>query len=246
MTLRTHTNGSLRANRKNNPQKVVPSKFKKGEHIWQCRGNVYGSKWKDKRDVLVITTRNHPRLVTTANKFGKECVKLEEVVTYNDHMPGIDRCVQMTSTYSSPRKALSWYKKVLFHLLDVSVWNAFYLYRKYCKGGNRKYSFLQFRDHLIKCLINLPENIETKSLLRTSRHSNRRFQNFVPKENLGHWPEKIPGVPGPKSGKKSVFLKCKLYTMKNTRCETSLRCKGCVGNPPLCPSCFVEWHNKQM
>lgn len=230
LNLRTHTNGTLRANRKNNPKKVMASKLKRGEHIWQRRGNVYVSKWKDKRDVLVITTLTHPRLVTTKNKFGKEYLKPEEVVTYNDHMSGIDRCDQMTSTYSSPRKTLRWYKKVLFHLLDVSVWNAFYIYRKYFKGGNRKYSFLQFRDDLIKCLINLPENIETKSLVRTSRHSNRRFQIPLPEENVGHWPEKIPGVPGPKSGKKYVFL--------NRR--TSFRCKGCVGKPPLCPSCFEE------
>lgn len=78
LKLRAHTKGTIRANRKNNPKKLVASKLKKGEHIWQRRGNVYVSKWKDKRDVLVITTRNHPRLVTTANKLEKDIGSLKK------------------------------------------------------------------------------------------------------------------------------------------------------------------------
>nr|CAI5828977.1 unnamed protein product [Callosobruchus analis] len=111
LNLRTHTNGILRSNRRGNPKQLVKKKLKKGEHFWLPKKYVYISKWKDKRDVLMITTRNHPQLITSKNRFGKEKVKPEEVVVYNDHMSGIDRCDQMTSTYCSPRKTIRWYKK---------------------------------------------------------------------------------------------------------------------------------------
>nr|CAI5820513.1 unnamed protein product [Callosobruchus analis] len=29
----------------------------------------------------------------------------------------------MTATYSTPRKTIRWYKKVMLYLLDVAVWN---------------------------------------------------------------------------------------------------------------------------
>lgn len=44
-------------------------------------------------------------------------------------MSEVDRCDQMVSYYNTPRKTFKWYKKVLLHLLDVVVWNTFYIYK---------------------------------------------------------------------------------------------------------------------
>ncbi len=63
LSKKTHVTGTLRANRKNNPKEVVEAKLKKGEMIWRRNGEVYVTKWKDKRDVLSITTAHHPQLV---------------------------------------------------------------------------------------------------------------------------------------------------------------------------------------
>lgn len=70
-------------------------------------------------------------------------------------MSGVDRLDQMTSYYSSPRKTVRWYKKVLFHLLDMAVWNAYFLYRRF----HPKVTFLQFRESLITSLIDLPPDV---------------------------------------------------------------------------------------
>jgi len=53
----THTTGTLRNNRKGNPKQITQKKIKKGEHVWKQKQSVYVSKWKDKRDVLSITTK---------------------------------------------------------------------------------------------------------------------------------------------------------------------------------------------
>uniref|UniRef100_A0A1B0GDJ7 PiggyBac transposable element-derived protein domain-containing protein n=1 Tax=Glossina morsitans morsitans TaxID=37546 RepID=A0A1B0GDJ7_GLOMM len=123
LSFKTHTTRTLRTNRKMNPKVVTQKKLKKGEHIY-----VYISKWKDKRDVLCITTENHPKLIDVHNKY---------------------------AYYSSSKKSIRWYKKVIFHLLDISLWNSFYIYKKI---SDSNIGFLDFRDNLINMLLKIPQN----------------------------------------------------------------------------------------
>lgn len=158
---KTHSVGTLRSSRKHNPKVVVSKKLKKGEYTWQRRGKVYVSKWKDKREVLAITTANHPELIEVTNRYGVKKNKPREISTYNNYMSGVDRCDQMTSYYSSPRKTIKWNKKVIFHLLDIAVWNSFYLYKMRCKNIR----FLEFRDQLIRQLLELKDNLTAHNLM---------------------------------------------------------------------------------
>lgn len=121
LSRQTHTTGTLRSDRKENPKSVVKAKLKKGEINWQRCGDVYVNKWKDKRDVLTISTAHHPGLSEVKNRHGQSKMKPNDVADYNQYMSGIDRLDQMISYYNSTRKTIRWYKKVLFHLLDVAV-----------------------------------------------------------------------------------------------------------------------------
>lgn len=112
-------------NRKGNPSLLTNRKLKKGDYFWQRKNNVYVSVWKDKRPVFTITTRNRPKLIQVSNRFGKLSTKPEKVASYNRYIGGIDHVDQMTSYYSSPRKTITWYKRVIFHLLDLTTWNDF-------------------------------------------------------------------------------------------------------------------------
>lgn len=124
----THTTGTLRKDRKENPNELFKKLLAKGEHIWQRKRKVYVSAWKDKRPVYMITTNHHPHLVVSRNRYGKQQIKPIEVVDYNKYMSGIDRADQMLAYYSTPKRTLRWYKKVFFHIFDMIVSNAFYLY----------------------------------------------------------------------------------------------------------------------
>jgi len=95
----THVPGKLRNNRKVKPKEVVNKKL-----VWKLRGLVYVSKWKDKRDVVRITT-NEPTFILSTNKYGQERFKPIEIVKYNEFMSGIDRADQMISYYACPRKS---------------------------------------------------------------------------------------------------------------------------------------------
>ncbi|XP_044745115.1 piggyBac transposable element-derived protein 4 [Coccinella septempunctata] len=234
LKLRTHSTGTLRANRRGNPATIVRKKLKKGEHIWSKKQNtsVYVSKWKDKRDVLAITTAVHPEMVTVGNRYGIEKNKPREIHEYNQHMSGIDRSDQMLSYYSCPRKTIRWHKKVLFRLLDISVWNSFLLYRK---GLQKKIKMVEFREALILSLIEIDIN-ETGRIFTKQRAST---SNLPAGEQ--HFPAEIPVTEH--SRRKHAFLKCRQCTKEGRRRETRYRCEHCEDNPPLCPApCFKLWH----
>ena len=240
---KTHTTGTLRFNRKGNPKEVTSKKLKRGEHVWRRNGPIYVSKWRDKRDVLSITTNHHPEMVEVTNKFGQKRIKPNDIAEYNLNMSGVDRCDQMISYYSSPRKSKRWYKKLLFHLLDICVWNSYFIYRKFHKSK----TFLQFRDSLIRSLIALPNTeISGKNLAKSTSTRGRpmkisSFINSVVSTNCKqHFLEKIPAPED--FQRKTYFLRCRQCSFEQIRKETSYRCKTCSHKPPLCPDCFEKYH----
>jgi hypothetical protein len=246
LNARTHTNGTLRVNRKGNPKLVVSRKLKRGEHIWKRHGQVYVSKWQDQRPVLMITTRDHPRLKEVTNRYGQKKIKPVEVEVYNRHMSGIDRADQMIAYYSCPRKTIRWYKKVFFHMLDIAVWNSFYLANQ-C--STKKMKFLEFRDQLITQLFDLgpcsPKDIVSfkKTVISTTNNvpitqSSSTTQCVI--SSQGHWPTEMKKT-APETNRKYMFLKCRLCTKKKARKETRYMCSTC--KVPLCPECMEEWHN---
>jgi hypothetical protein len=72
---------------------------------------------------------------------------------------------------------------VLFHLLDITVWNSYFIFNK--KFGVRNITFKQFRDLLIKNLIGLPIETTTAELFK-----DKKSKKAAPENN--HYSEKIP------------------------------------------------------
>lgn len=72
----TNLVGTLRSNRKFNPKNVINAKLKKGEiKSSQNDNNIVVMKWKDKRDVLMLSTKHKDNLVETINKRGQKLFK---------------------------------------------------------------------------------------------------------------------------------------------------------------------------
>lgn len=162
-------------------------------------------------------------------------------------MAGVDRADQLTSYYSSPRKTIRWYKKVVFHLLDLTVLNSYILYKK---ATNKKITFLEFRNQLIRSLVKIPDTVTSGKQLNTpgSLHDNRRSRENRP-DNLHvdhniqkHCPEKIP-LPNENYKRKTYFMNCRECLKQKKRIQTSWRCKGCDTHPALCPGCFEAFHS---
>ncbi|KAF0722040.1 piggyBac transposable element-derived protein 4-like [Aphis craccivora] len=127
----TYCTGTLRANRKNNPKAINDKKFKKGETICQYTEKGVGVvKWKDRRDVIAISSEHSHDLVNITNRRGIIKSKPLSIIKYNEYMSGIDRQDQMLSYYPCERKTLRWYKKLGIHFIQILLLNWYLLYNK--------------------------------------------------------------------------------------------------------------------
>jgi hypothetical protein len=144
--------GTLRSNRKGNPAEVTAKKIKKGEvvEMWSDDG-VCVLKWKDKREVTMISTQHSGKLVNSVSKRKIERRVPEAVREYNKFMGGVDRLDQLLSYHITSRKTLRWYKKVALHIVQIMLLNSFQLYKMYSKG--EKMSLQSFRLSIIGKLV---------------------------------------------------------------------------------------------
>lgn len=76
--------GTLRKNRKENS---------KGEAIHAENGNIHVIKWRNKRDVFMVSTKHNLHFTSVTDKFGRSKFKPTIVFDYNNNMSGIDRAL---------------------------------------------------------------------------------------------------------------------------------------------------------
>lgn len=117
---------TLRSNRKHKSLEVIYKKLKKGETVAQkSNTGILVLKWKDKRDVLMLSTKHNDDVRHVENRGGKMISKPEVVLDYNNGKGIVDVC-DLRSSYHTPlRRSLKWYRKVAFEVLfNTSVVNA--------------------------------------------------------------------------------------------------------------------------
>ena len=114
--------GTMRSNRvppevrNANPQVGQLSDFRSGPLL--CL------KYKDKKDVYMLTTQNDESVVSVnrcLDKRPRQDVVLTKpmcIVGYNSNMGSVDKQDQMLKPYSIARKSMKWYKKLTMHLLQ--------------------------------------------------------------------------------------------------------------------------------
>lgn len=115
--------GTLRPDRKQNLPQEIGEKLQEGEMVFTSHGDISVSRWKDKRDVRVISNAHVPTMMDPVNKHGKSKGNPKVVYIYTNRMLGIDRSDQMLLFNSALRKIVKGYKKVgksaQQHLLHV-------------------------------------------------------------------------------------------------------------------------------
>lgn len=88
-------------------------------------------KWKDRREVVVLTSMHEDKMVTLDKvhfQTKQPIQKPAAVVDYNKNMGAIDRSDMMLSSKECARKTVKWYKKLFFHMVDLALLNAHALY----------------------------------------------------------------------------------------------------------------------
>ena len=118
-------------------------------------GGILALQWMDKRAVTMLSTF-HDSSTSTIQRSrhaqgGIESVQKPTVIQdYNKYMGGVDQSDQMLSYYGFSHRTIKWWRRAFFHLLDLSIVNAYILYKQQV---NARCSHEQFRVELAKQLL---------------------------------------------------------------------------------------------
>lgn len=122
---KTDVYGTLRVSRKKILRELESIKLKVGETIAFQRRKVCVMKWKDKKDISLISIIDNLSMMNIKTRKGT--IKKPQLVDYN-YINNVDRINQQLSSYVVLKKrGKKYYKKIFFHLLDLAIWNAFVL-----------------------------------------------------------------------------------------------------------------------
>ena len=94
------------------------------------------SSWMDNKVVTVMSTTSQPSATGTVLRRQKDGTRVsvpcpEAIITYNQQMGGVDRGDQLRGYYNCKVKSRKFYKYIFYFLLDVSITNAFILYKNF-------------------------------------------------------------------------------------------------------------------
>ena len=221
--------GTIRNNRKGFPERVKNAKLQKDEQI-ACRSDeLLAVKFKDKKDVYMLTTIHDDSMVHMPNRRhrNQRHTKPTCIADYNKYMGGVDHTDQLLKPYEVPRKTLKWYKKVAIHFMQLSMLNSFIVYQK---GGGQK-PFLGYQREVIARLIfeNRNVDLEIPREENNIRLTERHFLSQVPETASKRKPQK----------------RCKVCYKKGVCKDSRYHCSSCPSNPGLCYfPCFELYHTK--
>src|SRR4051812_36173801 len=141
-------------------------------------------KWKARRDVHMLSTIHELSMISTRKLdhiTNEPIMKPICIKEYNENMGAIDKSDTQISFLECVRKTIKWYKKFFFHLLDVTLYNAFILYK--LKTGKTMH-LSDFRLEVIRSIIESvgSQKNEKKGrppLENPMRHTARHFPSLI-------------------------------------------------------------------
>ena len=111
--------GTARKNLKSYPS--LSGRIPKGEMIYQHNNYLLALKWKDKREVYMLSSAHTPEMVESRklDSRTKRPIMIPKCVSdYNLNMGAVDKVDMQISFSECLRKTTKWYKKLFFHFLD--------------------------------------------------------------------------------------------------------------------------------
>jgi len=241
---KTDAYGTVRSNRRNLPSDFTRDKLKKGEvRAWQ-KGKMLALRWRDKKDICLLSTVHNATSSTVKTKGGKDVQKPNVIVDYNHTMGGVDKADQELTFYPIMRKQQKrYYKKIFRHLLEQCLWNAYVLFVQH----NQRTSTAKSVEHADFMWMAAERIFADHQTTESGRTPGRRSAASGNPERLTgrHFPEHIPATAAKKEPTRTCVVCCskRKHDGKKVRKESRYYCPDCdVG---LCVSpCFRDYHTK--
>lgn len=210
--------GTVKANRKGMPK--LDKKLRRGEVQVAHSDEWMALKWEDKRSVRMLTSVHEFDFISTGKvdyRTNEEIIKPTCVVEYNPNMGGVDNVDRQLSITQTVRKTMKWYRKLVFHLIDICLSNAHSLYKMKNAGPT---SFPAFRMEIARSLLKIDR---TQSIPRIDCSPNRLVGCHFPSQ--------------------STSRRCHLCSLRKKTHRTKYECSTC--HIPLCVTpCFEQYHTQ--
>lgn len=254
LDLNTHVCGTLRKNR-GEPSVIRELKNadlrREGTPVVRHKKKVMVLAWRDKKTVKMVTTLHENKMenILVWQRGHREKVQKQKpacIVEYNNAMNGVDKLDQNITYYPFIRKSHKWSKKFVTYLFEISLFNAFVLYK--AKNPHGKCStLLTFIQSVIKSWTSKEparQSTEAEVVRDAPQKTPRAPYNSDPSKRLdasfaAH--RLVPILPTPK--KQHPTRRCRVCARKGLRKETSFHCKGC--GVPLHPGeCYTLYHSR--
>ena len=176
--------GTMRTNRKVFPEFVKRARLKKGETVAVFHMKQLIMKWKNKRDIVLVSTFHDDSMDVVTSGQGV-IQKPSVILACNKNMGEVDRNDGQLQSNKLARECLKkYYQKMFCYLLDVVCLNAFIICMK--KGGS--ISSLDFLLTLAESLSSVGGVVEPA----TGGHPTKSPKPF---RLLGHcFPDMVPGT----------------------------------------------------
>lgn len=243
---RTGLVGTVKPQRREMP--VFDNDIAVGECQRRKSDNILSVRWKDKREVNLLTTIHDGTMVNSgkvSHKTNAPLYKPDCVLDYNINMRLIDKSDMMIGTAECVRKTCRWTKKVFFHLVDMSMLNCFnmYLVRTGRKPTFRDFVFdaaIQLLGKFAKDVPGIQRPIINPLLQHAGTPRLAHTEGF-----LAHKLKYLP--PGVKRAiAQRDCLVCKTTTRRDKKRKlVQTWCETC-GIPLCAVDCFNDYHSLEI
>jgi hypothetical protein len=224
------------------PPDISSKKMKRGEYQTWSSNNILAIKWKDNKDVHLLSSKHERVNIIAMGKLRRkrgqepqeEIRKPKPVLDYQDGMKGVDLQDQVMALFLIMRRTVKGYRKLFFYLLDICVFNSFVVY---CTFAKRKKQYTDFR---VAVTTQLLENVQLPDYKVRGQPSSSATPLRLQEKYWAHFPTHIPSTEKKKNPSKRCFVCSK---QKKKRSETTWQCKKCQ-TPLHLPDCFDVYHTK--
>nr|XP_034194807.1 piggyBac transposable element-derived protein 4-like [Osmia lignaria] len=234
---KTNVIGTVRSNRKNMPKDLSTNKLKPGERVYRTCNGLLALRWKDRRDVYMLTTKHASvELTEVTDKRDRTKLKPNCVIEYNKGMGGIDLNDQMLAYFPIMRKCLKGYKKLFFYMSDMALFNA-YVMKNQLPNNYGRQSYANYRIDIAEAIL---KYVQLPDYARRGRFAEIQTPLRLQAQYWGHFAKHIDKTPK----KQHPTRMCKVCYRHKKRRETTWECTKCKVALYI-PECFINYRTMQ-
>ncbi|CAB4067154.1 unnamed protein product [Lepeophtheirus salmonis] len=195
--------GTLRANRTENAPLIANDEIKKGSRgisnvVNDNKYNVTLVRWKDNKVVTVASTLYGKEPMKRASRYMKDNGgrvyrdQPNDISVYNRHMGGVDKLDQNISNYMINLRNKKWWWPLFCFCGDISINNAYQLYRLQPHNqGQKQLDLLGFRIEIVEVYYKRFQSENTIPFILPSSRSILKVVIDIRYVRTDHWIAKV-------------------------------------------------------